>query len=333
MPRLHISGTFSAASGSVCALIPLATGFAFQERHARAQPGRGDAVRVQHHHAAGPVPAAAVAPQRPRHLRQLRVARLRAEIGEALLERRVGAVSRVAPHLAVGLLRLLVGGREQGAVVLLRQRLPVQVVSAREARLARPLAAPVLVDDDAAQRLHAWRNPDRVVDRVGQFARLRRTPRTARGSTAPRPAGRRRKAASAQSSARRGACVTSSNAATNRRMIRMADGFRVPLPVPSGRASGTRREVLPCGSGRSIRPGCPIWYMSRARPRSSSSWAWRATGVSPWANDERPWADSAKPWESVCRRRGGERKPTTEVVGYGSAAAATSPGHGRSSET
>jgi hypothetical protein len=90
----------------------LASGIAFQERHARPQPSRGDAVRVQHHHAAGPVAAAAVTPQRPRRLRQFGVARLGAEISEALLEGRVGAVPRIAPHLTVGFIGLLVGGRQ-----------------------------------------------------------------------------------------------------------------------------------------------------------------------------------------------------------------------------
>ncbi|QJW94590.1 hypothetical protein FTUN_2111 [Frigoriglobus tundricola] len=143
-----------------------------QKRDARAQPRRRDPIGVQHHHPAGPVPAAAVPPQRPGHLCQFGVARLRAEIGERLLERRVGAVPRVAPHLAVGLLRLLVGRGEERATVFLRQRLPVQVVRAGEARPARPLAAPVLVDDHPAERLHARGNPDRVVRPEDQFSRF-----------------------------------------------------------------------------------------------------------------------------------------------------------------
>ena len=59
--------------------------------------------------------------------------------------------------------------------MLLRQRLPVQVVSARQTRLARSLAATVLMHDHAAQRLHTRRNPDGVVDRIDKFARLRRS--------------------------------------------------------------------------------------------------------------------------------------------------------------
>src|SRR5262249_16331071 len=38
-----------------------------------------------------------------------------------------------------------------------------------------PLPAPVLVDDDAAEDLRARRYPDRVIDRVNQFARLARS--------------------------------------------------------------------------------------------------------------------------------------------------------------
>src|SRR5262245_4437028 len=102
------------------------------------------------------------------------MSRLRAEVGQAPLKRRVGAVARVAPQLAIGLLRLLVGRGQQGAVVLLRQRLPVQVVGARQARLARALAAAVLMDDDAAQRPGAAGDPDGVVDRIGQLAWLAR---------------------------------------------------------------------------------------------------------------------------------------------------------------
>ena len=46
-------------------LDPVALRVGLQQRHARAQPRRGDAVRMQQHHAAGPVTAAAVSPQAP----------------------------------------------------------------------------------------------------------------------------------------------------------------------------------------------------------------------------------------------------------------------------
>src|SRR5262245_33985030 len=128
---------------------------------------------MQQHHAACPVAATTVPPQGPRHLGQLGMPRLRPEVGEALLKRRVGAVARVAPHLAVVLLRLLVRRGQERAFVLPRQRLPVQVVRAGQPRLARALAATVLVDDDPAQGLHTLGNPDRVIDREDQFTRLR----------------------------------------------------------------------------------------------------------------------------------------------------------------
>ena len=64
------------------------------------------------------------------------MAGLRTEIHEASPERRVGAVPRIAPHLAIRTLRLLVGRSEQRAAVLLRQGLPVQVEGARQAGLA-----------------------------------------------------------------------------------------------------------------------------------------------------------------------------------------------------
>ena len=175
VPRLHIIGTFSAASGKVCALIVARSGSGFSSGTPERSQAAATRSGMQQHHAAGPVTAAAVSPQRPRHLGQLRMAGLRAEIDEALLKRGVGAVARIAPHLAVGLLRLLVGRSQQGAVVLLRQRLPVQVVGAGQPRLARSLAATVLMHDHAAQRLHALWDPDRVVDRIDQLARLRRS--------------------------------------------------------------------------------------------------------------------------------------------------------------
>ena len=55
-----------------------------------------------------PPEAAAVTPEGPRHPGQFRMAGLGPQIDQALLEGGVGAVARVAPHLAVGLLRLFV---------------------------------------------------------------------------------------------------------------------------------------------------------------------------------------------------------------------------------
>jgi hypothetical protein len=64
------------------------------------------------------------------------MASLRTEIDETSLERRIGAVPRIAPHLTISALRLLIGRSEQRAVVLRRQCLPMQVEGARQARLA-----------------------------------------------------------------------------------------------------------------------------------------------------------------------------------------------------
>src|ERR1022692_4180533 len=116
--------------------------------------------------------AAAMSPKSPRYLRQLRMPRLRAEIDEALLKRGTGAVTRIAPHLTISLVRLLVGRRQERAVMHPGERLPVQVVCARQSRLARSLAATVLMHDDAAQRLHALGDPDSVVDRIDKLALL-----------------------------------------------------------------------------------------------------------------------------------------------------------------
>jgi hypothetical protein len=51
----------------------------------------------------------------------------------------------------------------------------MQVVSARQTRLARPLAATMLMHNHSAQRLHVVRYPDRVVDRIDEFARTCRS--------------------------------------------------------------------------------------------------------------------------------------------------------------
>ena len=50
---------------------------------------------------------------------------LRAEIDQALLKGLVGTVSWIAPKLTLGILRLLVRRRQQSALMLRRQRLPM----------------------------------------------------------------------------------------------------------------------------------------------------------------------------------------------------------------
>src|ERR1022692_1333652 len=100
---------------------------------------------MQQHHSAGPMTAPAMSTKRPRNLRELGMPRLGPEIDKALLKHGSGAVTRIAPHLTIGLVRLFVGRSQQRAVVLLCKCLPMQVVRARQSRLARSLAATVLM--------------------------------------------------------------------------------------------------------------------------------------------------------------------------------------------
>ena len=144
-----------------------------QQRHTRAEPGGDDPLGTQQAHASGPVAATTVPPQRPGHGGQLRVAARGAEIREGPLERGGRSVPRVAPHLAVGPLRLLVGRGDEGTVMGPRQRLPVQIVGAGEARRARSFATAVLVHDHAPQLRDTRRNPRRVRRRKDQAPRLR----------------------------------------------------------------------------------------------------------------------------------------------------------------
>src|SRR5262249_54016684 len=123
--------------------------------HAGTQPGGGDTFRLEQRHAARPLTAPAMSPEGPRDFRQLGMTRFGAEIDKALLKRCGGTVPRIAPHLTVGLVRLLVGRRQERAVMLACECLPVQVVRARQSRLARALATAVLMHDDAPQRLRA----------------------------------------------------------------------------------------------------------------------------------------------------------------------------------
>ena len=124
---------------------------------------------MQNRHAARPVSAATVAPECPGDLGQFRMTGHVPEIEERLLERGARAVPGIAPHLAVCLLRLLVGRRHQRAVVLFRQCLPMQVPRTGKAGFAGTFPASVLVDDKAAQGFHSRRNPDGVFDGKNQL--------------------------------------------------------------------------------------------------------------------------------------------------------------------
>src|SRR5262245_55579615 len=101
------------------------------------------------------------------------MAALRPEIRETLLKRGSGTVTWIAPHLTSGFFGLLVRRRQQCTVMFFGQRLPVQIVRARQSRLARTLAATMLMHDDATQGLDILRNPDRVIHAEDQRARVR----------------------------------------------------------------------------------------------------------------------------------------------------------------
>src|ERR1700693_3552477 len=101
-----------------------------------------------------------MSPKSPRDFRQLGMPRLRTEINEALLKRRTGAVTWIAPHLTIRLFRLLVRRRQERAVIFFGESLPMQVVRARQSGFARSLATTVLVHDYTAQRLYILWNPD-----------------------------------------------------------------------------------------------------------------------------------------------------------------------------
>ena len=100
---------------------------------------------------------------------------LRTQVGQRFLKRHIGAIARITPQLAIGLVRLLIRRRQQGAVVFARERLPMQIERARQTGLARALAAAVLVNDEAAQRFYAGRNPHREVRGKDQLAGLGRS--------------------------------------------------------------------------------------------------------------------------------------------------------------
>ena len=144
-----------------------------EQGNAGTQPDRGDPIGMEEGHATSPVAATAVTPERPRHDGELGMSARRAEVGEGLLEGGVGAVARIAPHLAIRFFRLLVGGRQQSAIVLLREGLPVEIEGPGLPGLTRAFAASVLVDDDAPEALHVFGNPDGVLHGKDQFAGLR----------------------------------------------------------------------------------------------------------------------------------------------------------------
>ena len=85
--------------------------------------------------------AAAVPPQYPGNLRQFGVSGLRPQIEQPLLKRCGRTVAGITPPLAIRLFGLLIKRGEQGAILFLRQSLPVQVKGSREPRLTRSLAA------------------------------------------------------------------------------------------------------------------------------------------------------------------------------------------------
>ena len=95
-----------------------------------------------------------------------------AEVSQRFAEGAVGAVARITPHLAIGLLRLLIRRCQQRAPVLFCQRLPMQIEGTGLSGFARALAATVLMHHDPAQRLDSRRNPHRILNRKNQFARL-----------------------------------------------------------------------------------------------------------------------------------------------------------------
>ena len=147
------------------------------ERRAGAHPHRDDAVGMKSGHHIGPDAAAGVSPQNPGDGHQFRMPRLGGEIVEGLEEGLFRAAARIEPEFRASrrdvgfFVQHVITGAEQGAVPFLRQRLPVQVIGGGGAFLGGRGAGAVLVDDDAAKRLHAVGNPERVGDAHLQFVR------------------------------------------------------------------------------------------------------------------------------------------------------------------
>src|SRR4051812_21318317 len=93
------------------------------------------------------------------------------QVVECLEEAGPRAAARVAPAATVLTVLLLVGRAEQGAAPLPGQGLPLEVVRGGLAPLAGAGAAAVLVDDHAAESLHAVGDPGAKRHAVGQLAR------------------------------------------------------------------------------------------------------------------------------------------------------------------
>jgi hypothetical protein len=117
-----------------------------------------------------------MAPERPGDFCQLRMAGLGGEIAQSPEEGLVRPAPRVEPEFRAGgahvaIVQHMIARAEQGAVPLLGQGLPMQVVGGGGAFLGGRHARAVLVDDDAAEGLHAVRNPEGVGDGKYHFAR------------------------------------------------------------------------------------------------------------------------------------------------------------------
>ena len=74
--------------------------------------------------------------------------------------------------MAVGLLRLFIGGGKKGAVVFFGQCLPVQIKGAGLAGFAGTFTAAMLMYHHAPQEFYALGNPYGVLHWEDQFARL-----------------------------------------------------------------------------------------------------------------------------------------------------------------
>ena len=142
----------------------------FNERHTRAMPDGDGFLRMKERHSADPVTTAAVPPKSPGNFSELRMTAFFAEIGQTFLKGLCRSVSRITPHLAICILGLLVGRREESAVVLFRQGLPVEIPGSGLPRFAGAFPATVLVNDDPTQPLHSFRNPDGVLHREDEVA-------------------------------------------------------------------------------------------------------------------------------------------------------------------
>jgi hypothetical protein len=93
------------------------------------EPGTGDAFWMEHEHHPRPSGTAAVAPERPRHSSQFRMAAQSTEFIERPKKRLFRPIPRIAPIFARCGLGLLIRRCQQRALVLLGESLPVQVVS------------------------------------------------------------------------------------------------------------------------------------------------------------------------------------------------------------